>query len=139
MPLAPSLLLALCLAAPPSLARAADLLTDLTAASGLQFRYDNGMSGKMYFPEIMGAGVGVLDYDHDGKLDIYLVQGGALGPDIGPAQRKNRAIACSATSAARASCASKMSRPNPASMRAAMAWAWPWPISTTTATMIFTC
>ncbi len=31
-------------------------------------------------PEIMGAGVALLDYDNDGDLDVYLLQGDLLGP-----------------------------------------------------------
>lgn len=68
---------------------AAQLFEDLTAASGLTFTYDNGGTGNYYFPEIMGAGVAVLDYDRDGRLDIYLVQAGALGPEAGPGQRQS--------------------------------------------------
>lgn len=86
----PAVLLALALACRPGISSAEDLLVDVTASSALKFQYDNGMSGKMYFPEIMGAGVGVIDYDGDGLLDIYLVQGGAIGPGIGPASRKVR-------------------------------------------------
>lgn len=86
----PAVLLALALAFLPGISSAEDLLVDVTASSALKFQYDNGMSGKMYFPEIMGAGVGVIDYDGDGLLDIYLVQGGAIGPGIGPESRKVR-------------------------------------------------
>jgi hypothetical protein len=39
----------------------------------------NGMSGRMYYPEIMAPGVAVLDYDGDGDLDIYAVQSAMLG------------------------------------------------------------
>ncbi|MGY6631042.1 MAG: CRTAC1 family protein [Wenzhouxiangella sp.] len=66
---------------------ASDWFDDVTAESGLDFRYDNGMTGEFWFPEIMGAGVGLLDFNGNGLLDIYLVQGGALGPDIGPDDR----------------------------------------------------
>ena len=37
------------------------------------------MSGRFYQPEIMGPGVAMFDYDNDGDLDVYLVQGGKLG------------------------------------------------------------
>ena len=60
-------------------ARAEALFVDVTAASGLEFVHFNGMSGELYFPEMMGSGVAVFDYDGDDDLDVYLVQGQMLG------------------------------------------------------------
>ncbi len=64
-----------------SLSAAADdgLFVDVTDSAGLAFHHFNGMSGELYFPEMMGSGVGLLDYDGDGDLDVYLVQGHMLG------------------------------------------------------------
>ncbi len=64
----------------------AELWTDVSEQSGLVFEYRNGMTGEFWFPEIMGAGAAVVDYDRDGRLDIYLVQGGSLMPAAGDAQ-----------------------------------------------------
>src|SRR5689334_2114536 len=48
---------------------------------GIDFTHFNGMSGEQYYPEIMAPGVALLDYDNDGDLVGYLVQGAMLGPN----------------------------------------------------------
>ena len=52
---------------------------DRGAEWGIDFVHFTGMSGELYFSEMMGSGAGLLDYDGDGDLDAYLVQGHMLG------------------------------------------------------------
>ena len=56
-----------------------DWFTSNAEEIGLDFVHFNGMTGKFYFPEIMAPGVALLDYDNDGDLDVFLVQGQMLG------------------------------------------------------------
>ncbi len=51
---------------------------DITAHSGINFRYQASHTSKKYLPETMGAGVALFDYDNDGRLDIFLVNGAPL-------------------------------------------------------------
>jgi hypothetical protein len=53
---------------------------DIASETGLRFVHTNGAAGKHYMPEIMGPGVALFDYDNDGDLDVYLIQGTALAP-----------------------------------------------------------
>ncbi|MEL7059606.1 MAG: CRTAC1 family protein [Acidobacteriota bacterium] len=52
---------------------------DVTGATGLDFDHWNGMSGGLYYSEMMGSGGALFDVDGDGDLDLYLVQGARLG------------------------------------------------------------
>jgi hypothetical protein len=55
------------------------LFTDVAKATGLDFVHFNGMSGEFYFPEMTGQGGGFIDFDNDGDLDVYCIQGNMLG------------------------------------------------------------
>src|SRR5690349_13613808 len=51
---------------------------DVTAALGIHFQYLASHTSKKYLPETMGAGVALFDYDNDGRLDMFMVNGAPL-------------------------------------------------------------
>src|SRR5262249_24976379 len=53
---------------------------EVAGESGLNFRHSSGHKTRFYLPEMMSGGAGLLDYDGDGLLDIYCVNGGSLDP-----------------------------------------------------------
>jgi hypothetical protein len=63
------------------------LFEEIAVSSGLRFDHRTGATGEFYLPEIMGAGVALFDFDRDGDLDIYLLQGSRLSPTKGDAAR----------------------------------------------------
>ena len=60
------------------------VFTEIADQVGLSFRHYNGMTGKLFLPEIMGSGAALFDYDNDGDLDVFIVQGNVLEPDTKP-------------------------------------------------------
>ena len=51
---------------------------DATPGSGIDFRHVAFQTPKKYMLEIMGSGVALLDYDNDGRLDVFLVNGAPI-------------------------------------------------------------
>jgi tetratricopeptide (TPR) repeat protein len=56
---------------------------DRAETVGLNFIHESGRTPSHQLPETMAGGIGVLDYDGDGWLDVYAVQGGVFPPDPG--------------------------------------------------------
>lgn len=57
---------------------AAGSFEDITQKSSISFQYKSSHTSKKYLLETMGPGVALLDYDNDGRLDVYLVNGAPL-------------------------------------------------------------
>jgi enediyne biosynthesis protein E4 len=53
-------------------------LADVTPATGIAFKHENSPTSRKYLIETMGGGVGLLDYDNDGWLDLFFTNGAPL-------------------------------------------------------------
>ena len=51
--------------------------TDIAKSAGIAFVQDATTSAEKYYLETMGTGVGWIDYNQDGLMDLYFVQSGA--------------------------------------------------------------
>lgn len=75
----------------PAPGRAAEPFLDGTVRSGILFRQSSGASKVLNIYQVSAGGCGVLDFDGDGWLDIYLVQGKHRpGPGGGNQLYRNR-------------------------------------------------
>jgi hypothetical protein len=54
---------------------------EVASASGVEFTHMTGFEQRYWFPEIIGSGVALFDYDGDGDIDLYAVQSGDLSTD----------------------------------------------------------
>jgi tetratricopeptide (TPR) repeat protein len=63
---------------------------DVAARAGVDFRYDCGANGDLFIGDTMGGGVALIDYDADGWLDLYFVNGARLPIDRANPPRPNR-------------------------------------------------
>ncbi len=53
-------------------------LRDVTDETGITFEHTDGGSGRHYLIEAMSAGVALFDYNRDGRVDIYFLNGAPL-------------------------------------------------------------
>jgi hypothetical protein len=66
---------------------------DVTSQSGLEFIHVNGAAGELLLPEVIGSGGALIDFDNDGDLDVFAVQGAALaGAGTRDSGSGNRAV-----------------------------------------------
>ncbi len=51
-----------------------------SAAAGITFQHTDGSTGEYYIVETLASGVGLIDFNNDGHLDIYFLNGCPLPP-----------------------------------------------------------
>jgi hypothetical protein len=66
------------------------MFRDVAQAAGVDFSHISGASDERFFPEIMGSGGLFLDFDNDGWLDIFLVDGGSFADETVARRARHR-------------------------------------------------
>src|SRR3989449_1287483 len=64
--------------------------TDITQETGIDFEHANSATSNKYLLETMGGGVALLDYDNDGRLDVFFTNGAKLDDPMAPGQRPDK-------------------------------------------------
>lgn len=59
------------------------MLTDYSSESQLDFKHHYDGHGEKYIVEALGGGIASIDFDGDGLLDIYFLNGASLGTQVG--------------------------------------------------------
>ena len=105
---------------------------DATKSSGIGFVHTDGSSGKRYIVETVASGLGLIDFDGDGDLDIYFLNGAPLpgtpAPPRPPSNELYRNNGDGTFTDVTAPAGPET---------AATPWVVPWPITTTTGTTTF--
>ncbi len=65
---------------------------DATEAGGIRFVHTDGSSGRKYVVETVTCGLGLIDYDGDGWLDIFFLSGGPLPGSPAPDRPPTNAL-----------------------------------------------
>src|SRR5947209_5880697 len=65
---------------PPTPAAGLPWFEDVAPACGIDFRHFDSATPMHYIQETMGSGLGWIDYNNDGWLDLFCVQDGPVRP-----------------------------------------------------------
>ena len=67
-----------------SAAPAPPAFADITDSCGVRFKHEASLTSQKYLLESMGGGVAMLDYDGDGWLDLFFINGAAIEDPMPP-------------------------------------------------------
>ena len=62
------------------------VLRDVSASTGIAFQHTDGSSGRRYIVEYIASGIATFDYDGDGLVDIYFLNGRPLPGTPAPSE-----------------------------------------------------
>jgi len=63
---------------------------DVTKAVGVAFTHANSATSSKYLVETMGGGVALVDYDNDGRLDIFFTNGARIDDPMPDGKRPDK-------------------------------------------------